>query len=748
MKVLFLVSLLLLSPFFLQGKIPIPADITVGLYYPWLNQKWGNSVGVPVKNPLMSDVVSIIYQWRLAAVDSLKNGQFPLWHNSYFLGMPLFANFQSSVVNFTNFFFFLPLSPGTSWGLMIWLQLLFSLCSAYIFLKTCKFSFFACLSGSLVYAFSLFSIVWLEYGVHNYTAAFLPLMLAVIKSRRPLLFFSLLAALQIFSGYPQYAIYSLGFSFLYFLVTSPKVNFRSFFRFFVALLLSLGLAAPILLPGYELIRLSINRFDLTAASSSAGFLPVVNLLTVLSPNFFGNPATADYFGQGFYDNNAFYPGLIALIAFIFSLVVLFRRQSSRETVFFSITIIIVALLVVANPFSVFLKNNFGFIMAKNGLATRFFILSNLSFSFLAGWFINFLGQKHFPRSSLIISLSLIFLWLVSLLVFSKISYSAHFVAFKNTLYVFLFAFPLALSLLFYRRSFIVFLLLFIELFYYGRKYLPFSPEKYLFPPTPTTTYLQQNSNHFRLATLDTIPENMWAPYGLKTIDGYDTLVPWQNYQYLSLANQGNFPTSAYRAAKLVNFSNTLPSRAAVKYALKQTTTPDIIPTELPKSFTPVFSEGRVGVYQNQSALPRARLVNQFIVSSSADETARLLPSLPLSATILHQSVDFSSSTLSSCIDNQEKADFVLDSPNRVIISTNSRCPRLLVLADAFYPGWHAATDRQTATIYRADHAFRAIFLPPGNHRVEFSYFPQSLKIGLIIMLSSLIVWLWLKKLSW
>jgi len=99
------VWLILFSPVFLKKLLPIPADIICGVYYPWLDYKWGYSVGVPVKNPLISDIPSILYPWRSFVVDELKAGRWPLWNPFYFIGMPLLANFQSAVFSYVNIFF-------------------------------------------------------------------------------------------------------------------------------------------------------------------------------------------------------------------------------------------------------------------------------------------------------------------------------------------------------------------------------------------------------------------------------------------------------------------------------------------------------------------------------------------------------------------------------------------------------------------------------------------------------------------
>lgn len=93
---------LVFQKYFLAGSIPIPADILTGAYYPWLD-----NFRIPVKNPLPSDVFSIIYPWRILAMNLLKAGELPLWDNTILLGVPLFANFQAAILNPVNILFFI-----------------------------------------------------------------------------------------------------------------------------------------------------------------------------------------------------------------------------------------------------------------------------------------------------------------------------------------------------------------------------------------------------------------------------------------------------------------------------------------------------------------------------------------------------------------------------------------------------------------------------------------------------------------
>ena len=63
----------------------------------------------------------------------------------------------------------------------------------------------------------------------------------------------------------------------------------------------------------------------------------------------------------------------------------------------------------------------------------------------------------------------------------------------------------------------------------------------------------------------------------------------------------------------------------------------------------------------------------------------------------------------------------------------------VLLADTFYPGWHAYVDGQRKPVLRANGAQRAVFLEPGTHTVVFRYEPASIRIGGLISGISLLL---------
>jgi len=54
---------------------------------------------------------------------------------------------------------------------------------------------------------------------------------------------------------------------------------------------------------------------------------------------------------------------------------------------------------------------------------------------------------------------------------------------------------------------------------------------------------------------------------------------------------------------------------------------------------------------------------------------------------------------------------------------------VLVLSDAFYPGWTAEVDGMLTEILPANVAGRAVPLGPGHHRVGFRYHTPGLAVG-------------------
>ncbi len=142
-----------------------------------------------------------------------------------------------------------------------------------------------------------------------------------------------------------------------------------------------------------------------------------------------------------------------------------------------------------------------------------------------------------------------------------------------------------------------------------------------------------------------------------------------------------------------------------------------------------------GLYRFMDAQPRAYFATQVIPAASATEARRLLVE---AQTGLKDSVILEPGfkPITSIPSPRGKVQIVRYENNRVLCRVQSDSPGYLVLLDSNYPGWGATVDGQQADILRANFAFRAVFVPRGDHRVEFRFAPRTFYAGLVISLST------------
>jgi len=765
--------------FFFRGLLPIPADITVGMYFPWLDYKWGYAVGVPVKNHLLSDVVSVMYPFRTYAAEVIKNGYLPLWNSLSFSGAPLLATFQSAILYPLNLFYFL-LSPAKAWSLEIIFQPLLAALFTYLFLRNLKINKIASLTGGIIYAFSGFSIIWLEYNVHGHTSAYIPLLFYSIdryfKDRRWGLLFPIGLGLQIFAGYPQVTIYAILSAVAYFLfrLSEKKNNYQKFFslsfKFALFLVLGLCLAASQLLPGIELFRQSQRSIEVIGPGGPLVYLPWQRLVTFIAPDFFGNPATGNSWGVGDYTSVIGYSGVLSLITTTLAIVWIKRKE-----VKFFLGLLLVALLFTLESPIAALVNQLGILGAGAASTIRILVLANFSLAVLAALGLDLLNSKRKSFKSafkigfiflLVISgifigvfasrqiisrslpefvegpgLELINKWLINLRVGLRNLILPLGLTSLATMVLWL------LRIKFLRKflTLIYIFFLIFELFRFGWKYLPFISQNLLFPTTPAIDFLKDQEPPFRILGGDAMPMNMWAAYNLESLAGYDAVYPLRYAKFLAVVNGGRVDEPLNRYGDVQDFKSPLLNLGNVKYILAvkrdEQETPDSkgkVSYKLRFSkFKPAFDDKSVRVLENKEVLPRAFMVYRY---RKVSEEAEIINNL------LSSDFDFTQEIiLEKEIDNKlitgevKEVSYERNKNNSSIVTIDHSGDGLLFISDSFYPGWKAFIDGKETKIYRANYAFRAVFLPSGKHTVRFIYDPLSFKIGTAISLIALVV---------
>ncbi|MGI5826719.1 MAG: YfhO family protein, partial [Patescibacteria group bacterium] len=653
----------LFSPFFLKGLLPIPADIITGVYYPWLDYKWGFLTGVPVKNPLISDIPSLLYPWRALVIDQYRQLRWPLWNPYYFGGMPLLANFQSAAFSYVNaFFLFLP--KALAWSAGVMLSPFLTLVAVYLFLRNKKLGVFPSLLGGVVFALSGFQIAWLEYNVHGHTALFLPLLLLfidkILGDKKKIFLFGLpiLLAFQIFAGYIPVVIYSYLICGLYILISyifpwwqKKSFDWKSLVLLAVFWLWGVALASIQLMPGFELTQNSIRKIDPIVAGSKASYLPPINLVTAIAPDFFGNPATGNYFGNAFYDNFYFFAGTGVLILIFFSL---FFLKKEKGIVFGWVALIFSCILVFENPLGKTLEQ---ILFLSGGVAARALFITVFALAVLSAY-----GFEKLITSG---GLKKLLFSLIPVLVLFAVAFrfSAGFqnpvfqqVAQRNLLIpaaVFVFS---GFCLLFivaskFKRfrvvlSFVFVLAVCAQLLYSARKYLPFSQSHLLFPKTPILDYLvvkaTESKEPFRVELGEVVPQNFLMPYGLQTVSGYDALLPKRTGEFLTLLQTGNIEERISRVHLLNNYHSPLFPLLNVKYILAKKTDEKGIYSPVGKTpsvfedprFEVAFEDKTVVIYEDKKALPRAFWVYDYAVAKNSESLVQLLKTTDLSQKVI------------------------------------------------------------------------------------------------------------------
>ena len=77
--------------------------------------------------------------------------------------------------------------------------------------------------------------------------------------------------------------------------------------------------------------------------------------------------------------------------------------------------------------------------------------------------------------------------------------------------------------------------------------------------------------------------------------------------------------------------------------------------------------------------------------------------------------------------------------NTYAVRADVAVPSLLVYADTYYEGWRAYVDDREVEIVRANHAFKAVRVDPGQHVVRFVFDPWTFRWGAGITLAGLAI---------
>ena len=749
---LLVIWLIFSSPFLLKNLLPAPLDFLVGFFNPW--QPFFK---IPIRNNALPDVVTQILPLKLYNLEQITNGQIPLWNPFNFAGTPHMANIQSAVFYPLNLLFYLlPFHVG--YGFFILLQPLLAGLFTYLFCRKIRLTPQASLLASLSFMFSGFVTSWLEYGTLVHAFLWLPLCLYLIEKLKDQHRFSLwhfvmilTLSLSFLSGHLQISLYLYFISFCYYfvsLIKTKKTELKSLINLVIVFLAPLLLISFQLLPSLKLYFLSLRSQAVSSDWYHYFQTPPNHLITLLAPDFFGNPVTRNFWSKSSYVEMNGYIGLLPLIMASYAF---WRAKRFRFFKIISLTSLILAL---PTPLSELILT-FKIPIFSTSSPSRVFCLFCFSTAILSGAGLDyfkreFKNQKlsEFFRLLKVYFFLFLILWLWTF--FSKNSPQDLRITQKNFLLPTLILTAFCLTSLIFKNTFLqlktkfkiqiliftILLLTSLELFRFSFKFTSYTDSAFFFPNLGIIKFVQENQGINRTLALFDAQQNL--PFNVFSPEGYDPLSIKRYQELISTAKDGKISLSERTAGEKIErrgkFSKRLIDILGVKYVVQGQSDIFAFPTwEYPESFQKVYEDKNFYVFENKKLPPRFFLTNNIKILKTDQEIINTLLDdsfNPQESIILEgkPEIELQKNQLLSSVKLLEYK------PNRISFETTSNENAMFYLSDSFYPEWEATLDGRKIKTFRANYTFRAIEAPSGNHVIEFRYNPQDFLFGLKLSL--------------
>jgi Bacterial membrane protein YfhO len=741
---------------------------------PWAAERPSDIRGFGSNYELVDSAVQF-QPWLEWTRDRLPSA--PLWNPDIGVGRPFLANAQSAVFSPFN----LPAYVLPFWwslGLIGVLKVFVAAFGTYLLGRALGMRFAGALLAGIVYSCCLYFLAWVSWPQTSVWALLPWLILLTDRVIRdptllPAAGLAAVVALQFFGGHPESNFHLLVATTAFFALRTVVLRREGavpaltppLLAFAGALAGGAALAAVMLLPFLELLGRS-SDVDVRQNFSELA-LPGRYLLGFMLPDYWGR-ATHAAIGA-FAQERALYVGALPLVLAVAAIV--FRPSLMRAGVaVFAALMLAIALGV--PPFPDLAQH---IPVVRTGNHLRVVIILMLCLALLAGWGLDDLTGRRIPRPQIVLAaaLGLLLLPLVVLGARGQLSAGLLGQALEiawgfswpspppdadavgairlSSLIVWLTFMGLAVLLLVARLrmrlaatafAVLAMLLTAADLFKAGMGATPaIETAAATQPSTPGLEYLQaQRPARFvglerPLGPSPLIP-NMamrWSLYDARSYDlpvdkRYDTL--WRR----AIRGGGTTDTPT-TSAKLSARSLPALSLLSVRHIGQDPDDPPVREPALPLA----YDRRDLRLYANPGALPRAGVVDAQVVAPEDREqlNAVLDPGFDGRRTVVTPT-PLPGLRAAPGRGSAGSARIVDYEPERVVVEGTAQRPSELVLTDLHYPGWKVKLDGQPADLHRVNYLLRGTTLPPGTHRVEFSYEPLSWQLGWIVSVFALV----------
>jgi len=427
-----------------------------------------------------------------------------------------------------------------------------------------------------------------------------------------------------FAGHLQVFFYVFLTTLIYIIVKfiTNKNNQSKLIKFIAFCLLLVALITSVQWkPTLDFINQSARALDQSDWQKVGWFIPWQNLVQFIVPDFFGNPATGNYWGVWNYGEFIGYIGILPLILAIYALI--FRKD--KKTLFFGSLFFLSLIFALPTPLAK-LPYILKLPLIATSQPTRLLLITDFSLVILCALGLDYLMKEKQIKNILkiIISLGLIFLCLWLFVMFGKHWLSGAdwlnnlTIAKRNLVYPTIILFINVVIVLMYSvinniklKYFILYtlyLILIIDLFRFGWKFLPFMKEEYIYPKTKTIQFLQnkQKEGRFRIMATDEriLPPNFSIMYKIESVDGYDPLFLKSYADLINKMEVRELNSSFNRIITPKNYESPITDLLNVRYVISLN---ELSSPKLKK----VYQEGETRVYENLKYVKQPYFENTY-----------------------------------------------------------------------------------------------------------------------------------------
>lgn len=701
-----------------------------------------------------------------------SNLKVPLWNPFLFDGYPAFADPQNQT--------FYPLNIIMSFltdfsAKAVYLQLILHYILAglfmYMFIGFYVKNSAGRLTVSLIYMFDGYMMSHFQHLTMINSVTWLPLVLFFLekgwRTENIAYFFpaGLSYALLIFAGHPQTLLYVCYLTVAYAIFKCFVRSGSGRFSIFPVLLLILSIAFGIMLGAVQLVPSSefsqlANRhgqmpYEVVTLS---GQLPALHIATLLLPDYVGG-TRGPYMGATDLAHASIYCGVVFLVLLPFSFV-----KARMETYFFAFMALVSLLLSMGEHGLIFrAAYNFlpGFDMFRSPAHFRF------AFGFFAalltGIGIENISQRRFlgNRASsgyYVVLVSFVLFLLTIPLVTNFLKPVLRNILLDGAMFIFL-SIAICLVLFFWKRRSIslpvtlaaLLLLTFFDFFYHFSDSILMGPNNghQSFESEPPAVLSIQNKRGNNVEQLIKSPfltkteldEGLYRVYvddDKKNHTDFNPYMPYEPFDYQKLGHLG-FNRAILHKMFLVDGYNPMILK---RYGLFNGILRDSDYAKflmLSNAKYIVKPDGSLVVLPRDETLPRAYLVTDIALGKYPDSILGMIaaPSFDVRKKAVVES-PFDVQGVNTCSD-QGVSKIVEYSPGRMEVTTEHRCPSLLVISETYYPGWKVRIDEKVPEdAVKVNYLFMGALLPPGAHSVHFEFDPKSLRVGLLVSSVALI----------